>query len=222
MAYRNKLALLDQQGQIDRVIETPLLDFTKERFNDGKCDRKGRFWVGSMDPRMAQPTGSLFCVEPDLSIRRMQGDITVSNGIAFSPDDKIFYHTDSRVDTIYAYDFDLEGGSIANRRTFIDFRHVGGRPDGCTIDSSGYLWVAVVGAGTVVRFDPIGREVERIELPVTRPTSAMFGGDDLKTLYITTMQHALSAEELAQQPLAGSLLWTKTQVQGMPEPFFAG
>lgn len=222
MAYRNKLVLLDKKGEVERVVETPLLDFAVERFNDGACDCLGRFWVGSMDPKMSRPTGSLFCVEPDLTIRKVQSEITVSNGIAFSPDNRTLYHTDSRIGTIYAYDFDLEAGAISNRRTHIDFKQVGGRPDGCTIDSDGHLWVAVIETGAIVRFDPAGREVSRIGLPITRPTSTMFGGDDLRTLYVTSMRHALSPAEIAEQPLAGCLLWVRTEQHGMPEPFFAG
>jgi sugar lactone lactonase YvrE len=222
MAYRNKLVLLDKAGEVERVVETPLLDFSVERFNDGACDCLGRFWVGSMDPKMARPTGSLFCVEPDLKIRKVQTEITVSNGIAFGPDNRTLYHTDSRIGTIYAYDFDLEAGAISNRRTHIDFKYVGGRPDGCTIDSDGHLWVAVIETGAIVRFDPAGREASRIGLPITRPTSTMFGGEDLRTLYITSMRHALSPAELAEQPLAGCLLSVRTEQHGMPEPFFAG
>lgn len=222
MAYRNKLVLLDKAGEVERVVETPLLDFAVERFNDGACDCLGRFWVGSMDPKMSRPTGALFCVEPDLTIRKMQTEITVSNGIAFSPDNRTLYHTDSRIGTIYAYDFDLEAGAISNRRIHIDFKQVGGRPDGCTIDSDGHLWVAVIETGAIVRFDPAGREVSRIALPITRPTSTMFGGEDLRTLYITSMRHALSPAELAEQPLAGCLLSVRTEQHGMPEPFFAG
>lgn len=222
MAYRNKLVLLDEAGAVERLVETPLVDFATERFNDGACDCLGRFWVGTMDPKMARATGSLFCVEPDLAIRRVQADITVSNGLAFSPDNRTLYHTDSRIGKIYAYDFDLQAGAISHRRLHIDFKDVGGRPDGCTIDSDGHLWVAVIETGAIVRFDPTGREVGRIALPITRPTSTMFGGEDLRTLYITSMKHALSAEELEQQPLAGCLLSVRTEQHGMPEPFFAG
>jgi sugar lactone lactonase YvrE len=106
------------QGEIEREIETPLLDFTVERFNDGKCDRRDRFWIGSMDPKMSRPTGSLFCVDPNLHIRRMQSDVTVSNEMAFSPDDSILYHTDSKAGAIYAYDFDIAAGAITNHRIF--------------------------------------------------------------------------------------------------------
>jgi L-arabinonolactonase len=222
MAYRNKLVLLDPQGEIEREIETPLLDFTVERFNDGKCDRKGRFWLGSMDPKMSRPTGSLFCVDPDLTIRRMQSDVTVSNGMAFSPDDSVLYHTDSKADTIYAYDFDIATGAIANRRIFADFKSLGGRPDGCTIDAEGHLWAAVLGTGSIVRFTMDGRESGRIVLPTKRPTSVMFGDDNLKTLYITTMQAGLSAEELTEQPSSGCLFWRSGDIQGLPEPFFDG
>lgn len=222
MAFRNKLALYGSDGEIERIVETPMLDFAVERFNDGACDRKGRFWVGTMDPKMGRPTGSLYRIDTDLSITRMQEGITVGNGLTFSPDDKIMYHTDSRVSKIYAYDFDLAAGTISNRRIHLDFTNAEGRPDGCTIDEEGYLWVAVIELGAVVRFSPDGKEVDRIDLPITRPTSVMFGGTDLRTLYITSMKHALSQEELEQQPLAGCLLSVRTKQRGLPEPFFGG
>lgn len=222
MAFRNRLALYGADGEIERIVETPMLDFSIERFNDGACDRKGRFWVGTMDPKMGRPTGSLYRVDADLSITRMQDGIMVSNGLTFSPDDKIMYHTDSRISKIYAYDFDLESGAIANRRIHLDFAAAHGRPDGCTIDEEGYLWVAVIERGAVVRFAPDGSEVGCIDLPVSRPTSVMFGGGDLRTLYITTMMHALSREEIEKQPLAGCLLSVRTRERGLPESFFGG
>lgn len=222
MAYRNKLALIDVETGESRPFEATGVDFSRERFNDGACDRAGRFWTGTMHTKRSEPAGSLFRIDPDLTVRRIESGLIVSNGISFSPDDRIMYHHDSRAGLIFAYDFDLERGEVRNRRVFVDFAGRPGRPDGCTIDAEGNLWVAEIGAGRVVRFDPKGRQIGAIELPVSRPSSVMFGGDDLSTLFITTMREGLTPEQQAQQPLAGCLFYVKVDVPGLPEPRFAG
>jgi sugar lactone lactonase YvrE len=152
----------------------------------------------------------------------MQGEITASNGIAFSSDNRVMYHTDTGTAHIYAYDYDLATGGIANRRVFADFNAWRGRPDGCTIDAEDCVWAAAIGAGEVVRIDPSGKRVAAIALPVARPTSVAFGGADLRTLFITSMQHGLTPDELAVQPQAGCLFAVKVVVPGVPEPRFAG
>jgi sugar lactone lactonase YvrE len=221
MAFRNELALIDIEKSSHRTIEGPF-DFARERLNDGKCDRLGRFWVGSMDREGRQPLGALFRVDRDLTVTRIADGFVVSNGIAFSPDDRVMYHTDSRRGLIYAYDFDLAAGAIENRRVFHDFAEDGGRPDGCTIDSEGYLWVCEVDAGRVSRFDPAGQRERFISLPVTRPASVIFGGKDLQHLYIATMSYGLSPEALREQPDAGCLFRADLGVRGLPETSFAG
>lgn len=220
MAYRNQLVLMDEDGGEARPIATPGVDFTVERFNDGACDRAGRFWVGTMDRKLKEPVGHLFRLDPDLTFTPIEANLTASNGIAFSPDDRTMYHTDTGAARIYAYDFDLDSGRVANRRVFAEFTH--GRPDGCTIDAEGCLWVAAINGGEVVRLDPAGRRIDAIALPVTRPTSTMLGGPDLRTLYITTMRFGLSPEEQAAQPQAGCLFAATVEVPGLPEPEFGG
>lgn len=224
MAYRNQLALIDRGGDIagGRVIDTPGVNFAAERFNDGACDRAGRFFIGTMDRKLKDPVGALFRLDPDLSITRMVGELIASNGIAFSPDDRVMYHTDTGAARIYAYDYDIGRGAMANRRVFADFSAGRGRPDGCTIDAEGCIWTAAITAGEIVRIDPAGRRVGAIALPVSRPTSVMFGGADLRILFITSMQHGLSPEELAAQPQSGCLFSVRVEVPGLPEPRFAG
>ena len=222
MAYRNQLAIIDGDAANGRQLATPGVDFAIERFNDGACDRAGRFWIGTMDRKLKDPVGALFRLDPDRSLTRMVGELTASNGIAFSPDDRIMYHTDTGAALIYACDFDIDTGAIANRRIFADFTAWRGRPDGCTIDAEGCVWAAAIGAGEVVRIDSSGRRIAAIPLPVSRPTSVMFGGNDLSTLFITSMQHGLSPEELAAQPQAGCLFAVGVDVPGLPEPRFAG
>ena len=222
MAYRNQIALIYDEIASAKIIETPKVDFSVERFNDGACDRRGRFWVGTMDRKLKEPVGSLFRLDPDLSLHKIETDLVCSNGIAFSPDDRVMYHTDTGAGKIYAYDYDIASGSVDNRRVFADFSGQAGRPDGCTIDAEGCLWVAQVGGGILVRIDPAGNRIREIVLPTLRPTSVMFGGAKLNTLYITTMKFGLTPEMLAQQPDAGGLLAIDLDVPGLSEPMFAG
>jgi sugar lactone lactonase YvrE len=221
MAYRNGLACIE----LDSGAHTPIpthVDFDRERFNDGKCDRKGRFWVGTMDRKLEGPAGALYRVDADLSVQRVLEGFVVSNGIAFSPDDRTMYHTDSRRGLIFAYEYDCDRGIIGNQRTFLQIPEGQGRPDGCTVDAEGHLWVSEIGAGRIGRFDPSGRRVRTIELPVRRPSSVMFGGGDLRTLYAVSMRYGCTEQELREKPLAGCLFVIDAGVAGLPEPHFAG
>lgn len=221
MAYRTGLAFIDPDPRSDEPIPTAI-DYGVERFNDGKCDRAGRFWAGTMDRRMSENLGALYRIDPDRSVHRMLPGMQVSNGLAFSPDDRTLYHTDSRTGRILAYDYAAETGALANPRVHFDFAGRAGRADGFTIDAEGCLWAAEIDGGVVVRIDPKGRCVREIALPTSRPTSAMFGGPDLRTLYVTTMQHRLTEAQLARQPQAGCLFAIELDVPGLPEPRFAG
>jgi sugar lactone lactonase YvrE len=223
MAYRNGLALVDPEaGRAEAIDAGPAVDFAVERFNDGRCDRRGRFWTGTMDRALRDPVGALCRIDADLSVRRMLGGITLSNGIAWSPDDRVMYHCDSGPALVRAYDFDLAAGAVENPRVLIRFAAGEGRPDGCTVDAEGFLWVAAVEAGMVVRFDPAGRRVREVRLPVSRPTSLAFGGEGLRTLFVTSMRHGMTEEELAREPLAGGILALDAGVAGLPETRFAG
>lgn len=222
IAYRNELALTDGGIAEARTIPTPGVDFTEQRFNDGACDRAGRFFVGTMHRKLKDPVGNLFRLDPDLGLTHLVADLVCSNGIAFSPDDRTMYHTDTGARRIYAYDYDIDSAAMSNRRVFADFAAGPGRPDGCTIDAEGCLWIAAVAGGEVVRLDPAGRRIGAIKLPVSRPTSVMFGGRDLRTLFVTSMTVGLTAEELAAQPQAGCLFSIRVDVPGLPEPRFAG
>ena len=221
MAYRRGLALIEPGTAKLEDVPTPEVDFAKEIFNDGKCDRLGRFWVGTMDFNLKEPVGALYRVDADLSMHRMDTGITLSNGISWSPDNRTMYYCDSRPGRVLAYDFDLATGTIENRRVLIDFAGRKGRPDGCTVDAEGGLWIAEISASQIVRFDPSGREVSSLAMPVSRPTSVMFGGQDLHTLFITSMRHGLTPDEAANQPLAGCLFAADVGVAGLAEVRFA-
>lgn len=205
----------------------PLVDPEPEKpaniLNDGKCDRRGRFWCGTRDGALTAPSGALYRLDPDFSVRRMDQGFIVSNGIAFSPDDRTMYFADSRAETVFAYDFDIEEGAISNRRVFFSTRDIDGRCDGATVDAEGFYWCALVHGGRIARVDPKGRFDRIIDMPVKHPTMCVFGGDNLDTLYVTSAASMLSETERAAAPQAGALfaihgLGTK----GLPEPTFAG
>jgi sugar lactone lactonase YvrE len=144
------------------------------------------------------------------------------NALAWSPDDRQMYFADSWISTIWAYDFDVAAGEIRNRRVFARLADDEGKPDGATVDSEGYLWNARINAWSLARYAPDGRLDRVVKLPVERPTSVAFGGDDLRTLYITTSTLRLGPKELEEQPLAGAILSIRVDVPGIAEPAFAG
>lgn len=194
----------------------------EQRANDGKVDQRGRFWYGTMEDDAKAPSGNLYRIEADHAFTLIEGGWTVPNGPAWSPDARRFYCADSGTRTIFVYDFDLDSGSLSNKRPFVQLDPKDGVPDGATCDVEGYLWSAHPGSFCVVRYAPDGSEAARIRLPVKRPTSVTFGGPDLRTLYITTASRGLSEAELAEQPLAGAVLSVRVDVPGLVEPVYAG
>jgi sugar lactone lactonase YvrE/uncharacterized OB-fold protein len=190
-------------------------DFARERFNDGACDRRGRFWAGSLARNLKDPVGHLFRIDPDLSVHRMADGLVLSNGIAWSRDDRTLYHCDSGLQAVFQYPFDLVAGTIGERRVFADFAARRGRPDGCTVDAEGHLWVAEVEGGELLRFAPSGALAGSVTFPVMTPTSLAFGDRDLRTLYVTSLRREGTTEEDA-----GRLFALRPGVAGVPEPRF--
>lgn len=190
------------------------------RLNDGRADARGRFWVGTMDNQLHRPNGSLYRVDPDGVATRMASDVIVANGIAFSPDGRTLYFTDTRRYTSYAYDLDLDDGVVTNRRIFADYTATGDRPDGACVDVDGCLWAAFFAGSRVVRYRPDGTIDRVIPMPVTNPTCLCFGGRDLKTLYVTSAWKFLDAAQLASEPMAGGLFAIESVGQGIPEHRF--
>ena len=188
-----------------------------ERFNDGRVDAAGRFWVGTLDRTVSSPVGQLYRFGCDFALLAMDRGFTVSNGIGWSPDHRVMYFTDTRAHRIYCYDFDLARGAIANRRTFVAFEEGHGGPDGMTVDAEGYVWSAQFDRWCVHRYAPDGRLDRVVRLPVQRPTACAFGGPDLSTLYVTTASTGLPDDAGRTQPLAGSLLAFDAGVRGLPE-----
>lgn len=177
--------------------------------------------MGSIYEPRDHPHAALYCVEHD-AIRDSGKRATVSNGVAFSPDSKILYHADTTSHRIFAYEYDLASGEIANSRLLKQFStdrtsNYGGRPDGAAVDSEGAYWCAMYEGGRLLRLSPDGEILRDIPLPVRCPTMLAFGGDDLRTLYITTVSKNRSAEELEQYPLSGCVLSMRVEVAGLRE-----
>lgn len=221
-AFESGFAFFDPATGGVEWIARPEAMIARNRFNDGKCDRNGRFWAGTMDDRLAEHTGSLFRLDPDRRAHRMDGAIGISNSLAWSPDDTVFYFADTMDGAIYAYDYDAPSGAIANRRLFASTAGQPGAPDGSTVDAEGYLWNAQWDGWRLARYAPDGRLDRVVELPVQKPTSCMFGGPELATLYVTSAVWDLSGDALAAQPWAGGVLALDVGVRGLPETRFAG
>jgi L-arabinonolactonase len=192
--------------------------------NDGKVDRAGRFWCGSMDLGETDPVGTLWCLNTDLTATRQFDGIICSNGPCWSPDDKTFYFADSFKGQIWAWDYDVASGSIINRRDFVSApSDRGGAPDGATVDAEGYLWSATVFDGRICRYAPDGTLDRAIEMPVCKITSLTFGGANDDRLFATSMAEPPLPKYPGDGPLRGSLfVIDDLGVRGLPEPKFAG
>jgi len=222
IALQNGFHTIDTTTKAISFIADPEPDLPDNRVNDGSCDRRGRFWAGTQHVTIREPRGSLYRLDPDHTVRKMLHGITVSNMVRFSPDDRTLYYADTYSDVMYALDFSLDDGTIANRRVFVDTTSHPGHPDGSAIDADGCLWNAEYGGSRVVRYTPQGRIDRVIEFPVTQPTSCCFGGSGLDTLYVTSATQRLESDKLAQQPLAGGLFAVHVGVKGLPEAEYAG
>lgn len=217
MAYRRGLALRDLAGSETRIDLPAECDGSRERFNDGSCDAHGRFWVGTMDRRLRDTVGALYRVDADLTVHRIASGFGLSNGIAWSPDNRTMYHCDSRPPIIYAYEFDLDAGVAQNRQVLVNFTSAMGMPDGCATDTEGFVWVAAPGAGQVMRFDPDGKLERNVRTTAAMPTSVTFGGADMRTLFITSMQPL----EAPPGDADGAVFAWEAPVAGMPGRRFA-
>ncbi|HSV85833.1 MAG TPA: SMP-30/gluconolactonase/LRE family protein [Levilinea sp.] len=193
----------------------------ERRFNDGAVDRYGRFWAGTLD-RQRTPTNHLYRLGTDLSVRTMDSGIIQSNGIDWSPDWRTMYLTDTRRRSIYAYDFNLAQGEITNRRVLIKTPDdpAQGSPDGLVVDAEGFIWSARFRGWKLVRYDPAGKIEREIHLPVQRPSSMIFGGENLDELYITTSSIEIPPESLKDHPMAGGVLRIYPGVKGKQPAFF--
>lgn len=216
--------LLDFASGDLTLIHDPEPDRPMNRLNDGKVDRRGRFFAGSMDTMEEGPSGGLYRLDPDFSVTRIDSGIICSNGPCWSPDDRTFYFADTWTGEIWAYDYDIDTGAATNRRTFVRVdTSKGGAADGSTVDAEGYLWNALVYDGRLVRYAPDGSVDRIIDMPVKKITSVMFGGPKLDTLYVTSMAKPPLPRFPGDGVLRGSLFAISgLGVTGVPEPRFGG
>lgn len=190
------------------------------RMNDGACDPSGRFWAGTMALDQRPRAGALYRLDSDLRVHRVLSDVTISNGLDWSPDGRRMYYVDSPTQRIDVFDFDAETGAISNRRALAEIPGEAGLPDGLTVDAEGHVWLALWGGGALRRYDPDGGLERTVPLPVSHPTSCAFGGAALDELYVTSASVALSPEERARQPHAGGLYRLRPGVSGRPANVF--
>jgi D-xylonolactonase len=207
-------------GRLD-ILLNPEEHLPANRFNDGKVDRSGRFWAGTMDDEERQASGTLYRFDSDLSWTAADEAYRVTNGPAFSPAGDLMYHNDSARQVTYIFDLDA-AGNASNRRTFLQFGAGDGYPDGMTVDSEGCLWIAFWDGWCIRRFSPEGERLETVRLPVSKPTSCAFGGPDLDRLYISSASIGLDETALGLQPNAGGLFMFIPGVRGLEEVPFAG
>lgn len=224
VALQGGVARLDPRtGKCSTAICPPGHDATRIRFNDGKCDPRGRLWAGTMALDHASGAGALYCFETDGTVHRCLTDVSISNGIVWSHDQRLMYYIDTPTRRVDVFDYEVETGNIANRRQAFPIPAEMGFPDGMTIDVEGMLWIALWGGSAVTRWDPdTGRMLAQIEVPTAHVTSCAFGGPTLSSLFITTAREGLSPEQLNDQPLAGSIFVAVPGVRGVASVAFNG
>jgi L-arabinonolactonase len=221
-AFASGFAFFDPETEAIDWIARPEAHIPTNRFNDGKCVSHGRFWAGTMDDGLTAHSGSLYRLDTDLSVHLMDSGVAIANALSWSPDERTFYFADTLDKEIHAYDYDAPTGRISRKRLFAHTRDDPGVPDGSTVDAQGYMWNAQWDGWRLTRYAPDGRVDRVVPLPVQKPTSCMFGGPDLRTLYVTTAIWDHSPDDLRSQPWAGSLLALDVGVAGLPETRFAG
>ncbi|WP_207493479.1 SMP-30/gluconolactonase/LRE family protein [Aridibaculum aurantiacum] len=191
------------------------------RFNDGKCDPAGRFWVGTMHLETKPGVAKLYMLDHDLSVHSKLEGLSISNGITWSSDGRKMFFIDTPTKEVVMFDYDITSGNISNKKVVVTIPGDSGLPDGMTIDAEDKLWVALYGGGAICRFDPIsGEMLQKVEVPAPKTTSCAFGGPDLKTLFITTATDGMDKEDLEKYPLSGSLFSVETEVAGVAASFF--
>lgn len=225
LALRTGFHLFDLRTSRITILVNPEAGQPENRFNDGKVAPDGRFWAGTMHDVASserQALGALYRLDADGSCHKVVEDLRVSNGLAWSPDGRIMYHSDSSAGTVWAYDYDLANGEIRNRRVFSQASEETGRPDGAAVDAEGYYWSAGIFAGVINRFAPDGSLERQIQLPCPTPTMPCFGGPDLKTLYITSLRENLPQDILETYPQTGGIFSVDVDVPGAPVAQFKG
>jgi sugar lactone lactonase YvrE len=226
-AFRDGLFRFSPASGERRLLAPPPYQPAQERFNDGKADPQGRLWVGTIFEPRSSAAAALYRWAGG-KLQRMAGEVTVSNGLAFSPDGLTLYWSDTPSHRVMAYRFDAVEGTLSAPRVLAQFAlkqanqdlaSYGGRPDGAAVDAEGAYWCAMFEGQRLQRIAPDGTLLQSLPLPVRCPTMPCFGGPDLKTLFVTTAREKRGAEELAAMPLSGCVLHTRVDVPGLPVNF---
>lgn len=214
--------LLDSlHGNIQHIGD-PESDKPKHRFNDGRCDKNGRFIAGTTNPIANESFGQFYQLNDDHQFKPLVGHSLICNGLAFSPDMKTLYWSDSPLRSIYHCDYDPELGVVTNQRLFYQVDKNKGVPDGASVDSHGNYWIALYGGGEIICINPQGKLIHTLKVPVTNPTMVTFGGRYLRTMYITSACQEMTEEQLKANPMEGKLLSCSAPYLGLIEPRFAG
>lgn len=221
LAMEHGFSFFDPQSGAVETIAEPEVGLTNHRFNDGRCDREGRFLVGSMNLARDVASARLWQLSRDKTVRPLANDSTIANGLAFSPEGRIMYWVDGGRQQVFRFDYSQDG-IASNRRVWLDRETAPGRPDGGAVDADGCYWSGRWMGGCVVRFTPDGRIDRLVEVPASRVTMCAFGGADYRTLFITTANEGMSAAEKEAEPLAGGLFAIHLDVAGLPESLFEG
>ena len=221
VALQNGIFSMDLATGDMTLLSNPLDSVHNIRFNDGKCDPVGRFWVGTMDLDSKKGAASLFMMNDQHQVKKMLDHVTISNGVIWSLDQKTMYYIDTPTRQIKAFDYDVATGNISSPNVVVTVPEGEGSPDGMTIDEEGKLWVGLWGGAAVARFDPdTGELMQKIEVPAINVTACAFGGDLLDNLYITTASVDMNDEQKKKYPNAGGLFAVKPGVKGVPADFY--
>jgi len=214
-------SLADAQSELT-FISDPEEHLPAQRFNDGRCDSAGRFIAGTVNPNKDQIFGQFYQLNNDLQVTALVGKSWTCNGLAFSPDNKTLYWSDTPERKIYQCDYDPQKGQVSNQRLFYQVDESQGRPDGASVDQQGNYWSALYGGSEIICISPDGELLQRLPVPVTNPTMVCFGGEELKTMFITSAKQKMTAEQLQKNPLEGALLSCPAPIPGMLEYTFKG
>ena len=222
VALQNGIQKLNMKTGKLTFLTNPLVD-SNIRFNDGKCDPSGRFWVGTMALDSRKKGGVLYRFDKDKSVHLMLDSVSISNGIVWTADKKTMYYNDTPTGTIQAFNYDDATGNITNRRIAVKIPKGIGAPDGMTIDAEGNLWVALWGGGIVGKFNPItGELLQKVKVAAPNVSSCAFGGKNLDILFITTARQWMNEKQLQEFPLSGGLFSVKPGVKGVVAEFYKG
>ncbi len=218
VALEDGLAIINlTNGAIEYKCKTQIHLTHNKRFNDGKCDPNGRFWVGTLSMDDIREVSALYCVKDDFTLEEKITGVSISNGIVWNADGSLMYYIDTPTGEIVQYDFEGKSGHISNKKLVVKIPEEIGYPDGMTIDIDGMLWVALWDGFGVVKINPFtGQLLQKVDLPVPKVTSCAFGGENLDTLFITTARTQMSEKELEDYPLSGAIFTANVNTKGLP------